>query len=247
MSQVVSQNLPDWRNPKAKLSTMVRCALWLVQEVGEGNAFTREQLREAFPGIAQVDRRLRDLRDYGWIIYTSRDDPTLEPTDQRFVEQGIPVWDPAARRSRTAVTADVRRAILERDGFACRRCGRSVREGATESVGLSIAHLAPLARGGNDTPGNLIVLCSSCHRAVDLQGGVLSTPDPKELAAQVTSLPLREQAQLLAWMTMGQRPLTTTEEIWARYQMLPKSTQEQVTKQLAQLISERTQTEDGEF
>jgi hypothetical protein len=39
-----------WNDPKLKVGSMVRAALWLVEEVGEGNTFTKEQLREAFPG-----------------------------------------------------------------------------------------------------------------------------------------------------------------------------------------------------
>jgi hypothetical protein len=60
--------LPRWNDRNLKGGTMIRTALWLVSEIGEGNSFTKEQHRAAFSGIAQADRRLRDLRDHGWVI-----------------------------------------------------------------------------------------------------------------------------------------------------------------------------------
>ena len=53
----------------------------------------------------------------------------------------------------------IRQAILERDGFRCRRCGRAGR--------LEVHHIKRLADGGSHNgPHNLETLCSTCH--VDL-------------------------------------------------------------------------------
>ncbi|MET8717756.1 hypothetical protein ABZV52_31895 [Streptomyces sp. NPDC004735] len=87
--------LPDWTDQK--MATRVRTALWLATEVGEGNVYTKEQLGAAFPDVAQVDRRVRELRDYGWVIATNRDDPSLTSHEARFVQAGDPVWEPGAR------------------------------------------------------------------------------------------------------------------------------------------------------
>ncbi|MEV6074299.1 hypothetical protein AB0L80_04155 [Streptomyces sp. NPDC052069] len=94
---MAEQRLPDWQN--LAMGTMVRAALWLVTQIGEGNVFVREQVHAAFPGLTQVDRRVRDLRDYGWVIHTHREDPTLSPGEQRFVSAGARVWEPGARQS----------------------------------------------------------------------------------------------------------------------------------------------------
>src|SRR5579871_6280697 len=83
---------PSWHDEN--LGTMKRAALWLVDVVGEGGTFTKTQLREAFPDVAQIDRRMRDLRDYGWQIDTNREDADLGPSEQRFVERGAEVWVP---------------------------------------------------------------------------------------------------------------------------------------------------------
>lgn len=84
--------LPSWTDQK--LGTMKRAGLWLVAVVGEGNVFTKEDVKKAFPGVSQADRRVRDLRDFGWRIDTNREDLTLGQHEQRFVAQGEPVWEP---------------------------------------------------------------------------------------------------------------------------------------------------------
>lgn len=118
-------SLPSWTDEK--FGTMKRAALWLVDVVGEGNVFTKAQLREAFPGTSQIDRRMRDLRDHGWRIDTNREDAVLDAHEQRFVRQGEPVWEPGKGRSKSAapVTATQRRETLQKDGYFCRSCGIS--------------------------------------------------------------------------------------------------------------------------
>lgn len=90
---------PRWDDPQVKAGTMVRAALWLIQEVGIGNTFTKEQLREAFPGVAQADRRVRDLRAFGWVLDTNVSDASLTSEEQRFSSRGVDVWDGDQRRS----------------------------------------------------------------------------------------------------------------------------------------------------
>lgn len=50
--------------------------------------------------------------------------------------------------------------ILARDGFSCRACGRT-RGG---NIKLTVDHHVPLAKGGNDSIGNLITLCEDCNQ-----------------------------------------------------------------------------------
>lgn len=52
--------------------------------------------------------------------------------------------------------ARIRCAILRRDRYRCRACGKPGR--------LEIDHVIPLQRGGHPTdPGNLQTLCTDCH------------------------------------------------------------------------------------
>ena len=49
----------------------------------------------------------------------------------------------------------LRRTILERDGFRCQNCGMRQR--------LDVHHIIPRGRGGGDQERNLITLCRTCH------------------------------------------------------------------------------------
>ncbi|MFE2423970.1 hypothetical protein [Streptomyces hokutonensis] len=132
MADATVEDLPDWRDTHG--GGLVLGALWLMQEVGQGNVFTKSQLRAAFPDIAQIDRRVRDLRDYGWVIDTSREDPSLDQAEQRFVEPGISVWDPEERKKRNRLTHVRRCQVCEAvgDGFHRPGCPLDPQAGSSE-------------------------------------------------------------------------------------------------------------------
>lgn len=57
-----------------------------------------------------------------------------------------------------------RNAVIFRDGFSCRRCGKT--------PGSQIHHRAPRGRGGTSAPwingkANLVLLCMDCHDHVE--------------------------------------------------------------------------------
>jgi len=49
--------------------------------------------------------------------------------------------------------------IFQRDGFRCKICGVSAKEGAR----LHIDHWIPQVKGGKNSENNLITLCASCN------------------------------------------------------------------------------------
>jgi 5-methylcytosine-specific restriction endonuclease McrA len=57
---------------------------------------------------------------------------------------------------------ELKMKILERDGWKCQHCGRRVQ--------LQIHHMIRRSQSGADCEGNLIVLCSGCHRSLHLKG-----------------------------------------------------------------------------
>jgi 5-methylcytosine-specific restriction endonuclease McrA len=61
------------------------------------------------------------------------------------------------RRRRRVWSEDERRFILDRDGWACVRCGSTAE--------LEIDHVIPFSRGGACTVDNAQVLCGPCNRA----------------------------------------------------------------------------------
>ena len=49
--------------------------------------------------------------------------------------------------------------VFARDGFRCVYCGR-----VDPDVELSVDHVEPRMRGGDNTPGNLVTACVECNR-----------------------------------------------------------------------------------
>lgn len=60
---------------------------------------------------------------------------------------------------RSKLTKKLRYEILERDGYKCVLCGRTVKDGAI----LHIDHITPISKGGKTIPENLRTLCSDCN------------------------------------------------------------------------------------
>src|SRR3954452_13389047 len=108
--------VPDWKT--STKGTRVRVALWLHSEVGDGGTFKKAQLREAFPGVEQIDRRMRDLRAEGWVLATYREDRSLEPDELRLVQVGGRVGEPTYRsRQSSTITDKERKAVFAADNY----------------------------------------------------------------------------------------------------------------------------------
>ncbi|GGZ12241.1 hypothetical protein CP967_18140 [Streptomyces nitrosporeus] len=222
--------LPSWLDPG--LGTMKRAALWLVSEVGVGKTFTKEQLRAAFPGVSQVDRRMRDLRDFGWRIDTNREDATLDSHEQRFVEQGDPVWLPgrATRRAGTAaIGAGRRREVLARDGNMCRSCGITPGElydGTDEAAQLDIARREVIKPGGGRTT-ELVTECRRCR-----VGGRALMADLGEVIRAAAALSSSDRRVLEGWLADDQREFTALDRLWSAYRSLPEESRAKLRSQL---------------
>ncbi|KUM91015.1 hypothetical protein AQI94_00770 [Streptomyces pseudovenezuelae] len=208
---------------------MVRGALWLVQVVGEGNTFTKEQLRDAFPGISQADRRIRDLRDYGWVLFTNSDDARLVAEDQRFVRAGVPVWDPAARRAaapQKTISNKEKQAVLARDDYMCTVCGVSGGEAylddSNQSAVLSVTRRETVLPDGREQT-LLVTECKRCRAGSD---GSPARAD--EAMADIRALDPGEQKRLRRWIERGRRGSTPLERAWNAYRRLPADARDEV-------------------
>ena len=225
--------LPAWNDPKLKAGTMVRGALWLVQEIGEGGIFTKERLREAFPGVSQADRRLRDLRDYGWVILTSSEDATLMSEDQRFVKAGVPVWDPVARRAaapQKSVSARERQAVLARDDYMCTICGISGSESylddSNQTAVLSVTRRATVLPDGREE----VLLVTECKRC--RSGGDGSPARADEVLSDIKALAPPERRRLARWIERGRRGSTPLDRAWNAYRRLPAAARDEIQSAL---------------
>ncbi|MFI6566820.1 hypothetical protein [Streptomyces sp. NPDC050534] len=225
--------LPRW-DDQQKMGTMVRGALWLIQVVGAGNTFTKDELREAFPGVSQADRRVRDLRDYGWVIYTSSEDASLSADAQRFVSAGVAVWDPAARRAAApdrAVSNVERKRILARDDYMCTVCGiaggEEYADGTRQAAVLSVSRRETVLPSG-EVETLLVTECKRCR------AGAREAPArADEVLAAIRDLDPGDRRRLALWVNRGRRGSTSLERAWSGYRRLPADARAAITNELS--------------
>lgn len=223
---------PAWDDPKAG-GTMVRGALWLMQEVGEGNTFTKNEVREAFPGISQADRRIRDLRKYGWVLLSSNQDASLLSEDQRFVRAGVPVWDKNARRANSpekAITAKERQEIFARDGYMCTLCGISGGEPyADDALMAAVLSISRRTSAGGDGEKEL-VLVTECNRC--RSGDAASPSNVTDAVSCAAELGPGDRRRLQRWMERGRRGSTDLDRAWLAYRRVPAELRKEVVDRL---------------
>ncbi|WP_330339737.1 hypothetical protein [Streptomyces sp. NBC_00557] len=217
------EEIPSFRDKK--FGSMVRAALWLVTVVGEGNIFTKAQLREAFPDVAQIDRRLRGLRDHGWRIDTSRDDPSLLQQEQRFVTRGADVWIPGkskAPKHKASLTAAQRAKVLQDDNHLCRSCGIGAGEAYEDGAGIELAKLNVSRRRVLHPDGTvdhqLVTECKRCGTG----GGTDREVDLGALLELVENLSPVERRLFAKWIESDRRSFSPIEKIWGIYRTLPQ-------------------------
>ncbi|MFI1099522.1 HNH endonuclease [Streptomyces melanogenes] len=214
-----SGDRPSWQD--GKRGSMVRCALWLLEEVGVGNVFTKTELREAFPETSQIDRRVRDLRDRGWKIATNREDPLLKPHEQRFVEMGAEVWKPGQSKALTqaaSITANQRREVFDRDGYLCRVCGIAageVYDGGIETAQLDIARREVRHPGGGTTV-QLVTECRRCR-----VGGRDASTDLADFLGRLRQMSSLERDLFAQWVAEDRREFSLLDRLWAEFRTLP--------------------------
>ena len=78
-------------------------------------------------------------------------------------------------RNKATIPPRIRREVLARDGHRCRA------PGCSRTHFLEVHHVVPRSSGGTNHPGNLVVLCSGCHRlwhTKGLKGDPVLNPEP---------------------------------------------------------------------
>lgn len=113
-----------------------------------------------------VDRMLSDLAAFGFIQRYEIDGKRYLQVESftkhqmphhKEVASAIPAPPGRAQMTRHAydVSPALREATFVRDNYECLRCGDTER--------LSIDHIVPLAKGGDNSADNLQTLCSTCN------------------------------------------------------------------------------------
>lgn len=212
---------------------MIKGALWLAAEVGEGGVFTKEQVRQAFPGVSQADRRIRDLRVYGWVIHTNTDDASLAPGEQRLVKIGTQVWDSNARREAaiTTISAKQRKATLAADNYQCSNCGVAGGEPYPETphqtAVLSVTFRSVTMPDGAEAE-QLVTLCKLCRSGAERS----DRADIGRALAEIRNLDEVDQDRIYRWMRRGHRGPTPLDRAWTTYRRMPHEAKEQIIRDL---------------
>lgn len=63
------------------------------------------------------------------------------------------------QKVRNALTNSMRQKLKDAVGGKCEQC--------KQKGDLEIHHIRPVAKGGNNAPSNLVVLCPNCHQDAD--------------------------------------------------------------------------------
>lgn len=210
---MTSSNVPDWHTFEG--GSRSRVALWLHSQVGAGGTFTKANLREAFPGVEQVDRRMRDLRAAGWVIETYRLDRSLSPDELRLAKIGGRVWEKNYRAPKSSrPSAKERQAALIADGFACVTCGIGGGETFPDDP-LRVAKLSAAHRPDADGRTYLVTQCDRC-----LAARTFATV--AEIKAKVDQLDSSAADDLRRWMKAGRGEPRLIDVIWGQYRGLSK-------------------------
>lgn len=125
-----------------------------------GSPVTGEELRYVAKDRSEWARRVRELRtELGWPIVTQNTGRPDLPVSVYVLEQNR--QSPEHDRH---IPDPVRREVLRRDGYQCRRCGWNYDEwNRSDPRHLELHHIEHHAAGGANSEANLISLCTVCH------------------------------------------------------------------------------------
>lgn len=227
----------SWRNEN--LGTRVRVALWLSSEVGEGRTFRKQQLRDAMPGVEQIDRRMRDLRPAGWRILTYRDRANLGSDELLLEKVGLPVWEREHRAAGLrAISAKTRQEVLKRDMHRCVRCGMFAGEpypdDPTTTARLTMGHVNPHKHGSTATAADLVTECARCNESVKhLTDSRLSV---EQVWDRVAELGGKDKKLVLNWLVKGRRDASPAERVLAQILQLPGVHRQTVLARLVEYV-----------
>ncbi|MFF0017089.1 hypothetical protein [Streptomyces sp. NPDC005374] len=222
-------------------SSKVKVAEFLAG-IGEDTVFTKFQLFDGVPGVAQVDRRMRDLRDLGWQIDNYKTDPRLQPDQYRLTTIGtrIDLGEQPKQSPRQRISPARRREALERAGHLCQTCGTRAGErypDSDQTAVLSVRFIDPTPPVDTDV-ANLSVECQQCIAGIRAAGAA-SSPKPDDVLTRTLSLNSREEKRRLYRLMQSGRPeRDEVDLIFAGWLRLGRDDRVEVMLQLAGALIE---------
>ncbi|MDX3454513.1 hypothetical protein PV396_21620 [Streptomyces sp. ME02-8801-2C] len=222
-------------------SSKVRVAEFLAT-VGEGNVFTKLQLFQGVPGVAQADRRMRDLRELGWQIDNYKTDPRLQPDEYRLTATGtrIDLGERPKEPSRPRISSARRREALERADFVCQTCGTRAGEFYADDEdqrAILIVHPIDPTPPISTELSNLRAECQRCTAGIRGSGRALPTLD--EVLTHASALSSREDRRRLYRLMQSGRPeRDDVEVVFAEWLRLGREDRVNIMLKLAGLLIE---------
>jgi hypothetical protein len=162
-----------------------------------GKILESRDIQAASGGAVEWARRVRELRnEEGYQILSHKDRADLKP-NQYLLE--TTKRTPAFKRN---ISKETRAWVLERNGYTCQMCGVAAGDpdplGGDRTVRLTMGHIVDKSKGGEDSPQNLLAICTNCNEG--LQNTSLPKPDQVHLLAQVRRATIDNQKVLLKWL-----------------------------------------------
>lgn len=125
-----------------------------------GKRINGEELRYVANNKTEWARRVRELRtEMGWPIITRNNGQPNLPVGVYVLEA-----DRQSPEHDRNISDPLRRSVLRRDGYGCRKCGWTHKEwNRSDPRHLELHHKRPHVKGGGNTEDNLITVCTVCH------------------------------------------------------------------------------------
>ncbi|MFD4785165.1 HNH endonuclease [Rhodococcus qingshengii] len=203
-----------------------------IANIGEGHKFTKLGLHEAVPDFSQVDRRMRDLRECGWVIDNYKVNPSLKPNEYLVQKIGVRIdlgERPPTPKRRT-ISGAKRREILERTGNLCAICGVPAGGSYPDLPGRrAVLTIGQIASDTPSGPGDENNLQAECHRCNEGHDSTANPPEWESVLAQAQDIGAKaDKARLLSWMIAQRRTPDDIERIFADWRRLPRGDRNRV-------------------
>jgi hypothetical protein len=164
-----------------------------------GRVIESHEIQAAADGAVQYSRRLRELREQeGWPILSHLDSTDLKPGQYLLRER--PPEKPGVA-FKPAISARLRAAVLDRNGFTCQMCGLTpgdIDPSTGRKVRLHIGHIVDRSHGGKDELSNLRALCSTCNQGA--KNITTEKPSVIWLLTQIRRAGIDEQRAVYDWL-----------------------------------------------
>ncbi len=164
-----------------------------------GRVIDSSELQAAADGAVQYSRRLRELRDEeGWPIQSHLDNTSLKPGQYLLQQTPSSARDVAFARG---ISARLRAAVLDRDGYTCQMCGLSpgdIDPATSRKARLHVGHIVDKSHGGRDELF-LRTLCSTCNQGA--KNVTAEKPSTIWLLTQIRRAAIDEQRAVYEWLS----------------------------------------------